>query len=919
MKVLRNLTACTLLLSTSLLSATETGQYIKEAEAYLKKGEAKAAVIQLKNALQENPSSIEARLMLGKIYLQAGDGPSAEKEFERAKKLNAAKSYWELDLAQAYLMQGKFQEILDNIQEDPRSDVENRVTIWLLRGDAHLGLRQYLEARSAYNEAKQLQPESQKSMIGLVMVDVAENNRPEALNKLDTLLTTYPDNTTALVLRGELNMQTGGTELALADYNRALELQPDNVQGLLGRAQINLAGGKLELAKKDVEKLQTLAPGHPKLLHLSGAIALLEKDLDKAETLLQKALNADPNNLQTQTLLGAVNFYKGNLEAAHEYLSQVLKARPGLLPAIKMLASVQHKLKQFDAVVKLLEPAYRQYPSDPQLMAMLGTAYMQVKRFQEGSDLMSRAIEISPNLAAYRTQLALGLLAQGKNSEAIEQLENTIDIDKDFVQADILLVLSHLNKKDYDKALEASQAMEKRMPDNPIGYNLSGLAYMMSGKMEQAEQRFEKALEIDPNFTTAEANLARMALQRNDVNQARSHYESALKKSPKNANLLIGLAELARRDGDAERMHELLEQAQNGEPKTTRPGLIAAQAYLAEKQPLKALRTTSQLAADFPGHPAVLLIHGKAQLAAGDAINAVTTFRKLTEQQKNAETLQLLGNAQQAAEQPDAARESYQQALEEKPGYVPALIGLFSLELKAGHHELALNHAKSIQQALPDNPTGFEFEGTVLAVQGKVKPSIDLYNKAYTLQPSERLAIPLAQQYVRAGQTQRGLDLLKEWAEKPSDTQIARINLAGMQLAQGEHDAAIQTYEKVLQADSKNLVTLNNLAWLYSTRGDKRAVDLGKRAYELAPTRSEIVDTYGWILVQTGDIQEGLNILKQAAELNPKHQEIIYHLGYALNKQGDSRAAKSQLQRAIALDENSKMAQTARELLKSIH
>ncbi len=85
MKPLRNLTACTLLLTASLLNSAHADDYVREAEAYLEKGEAKAAVIQLKNALQENPANIEARLMLGRIYLQAGDGASAEKEFERAK------------------------------------------------------------------------------------------------------------------------------------------------------------------------------------------------------------------------------------------------------------------------------------------------------------------------------------------------------------------------------------------------------------------------------------------------------------------------------------------------------------------------------------------------------------------------------------------------------------------------------------------------------------------------------------------------------------------------------------------------------------------------------------------------------------------------------------------------------------------
>ncbi|AKH19105.1 XrtA/PEP-CTERM system TPR-repeat protein PrsT [Sedimenticola thiotaurini] len=917
MKSLRNLTACALLLSTSLLNAADTDSYIQDAKAYLEKGEAKSAVIQLKNALQENPTNIEARLMLGEIYLKAGDGASAEKEFSRAKDLNAASSYWEMNLARAYLMQRKYQEILDLIQTGDDAPSEEQVKRWLIRGDAHFGLRQYQDARDAYGKAGSLDPESQASMLGLILTNISDNRRNEATEGLEKLISAYPDNSTALEVRGELKLQEGEQESALADFNRAIELQPNSVRALLGRAQINLAQGELEKVRTDVATLETLVPGHPKLLQISGTVALLDKDLDKADTLLQSALNADPNNLVIQNLLGSVNYYKGNLESAHDYLSQVLKRAPNLLPTVRLMASILHKLKQFDDVVKLLEPALEQHPGDAQLMAMLGTAYMQTGRFEEGSNLMSQAIEISPDLAAYRTQLALGLMAQGKNSEAISQLENTIGMDQDFVQADVLLVLSHLREKDYAKALEASQALEKRLPDNPVGYNLTGMSYLMSGDLEQAEQRFKKALEIDPKFVTAEANLARLALQKEDTALAESHYKNVLKKSPKNATALMGLADLARRQGDSNRMHELLEQAYHGEPKTARPGMISAMAYLDEEQPLKALRMTSQLSADFPDNPAVLTLHGKAQFAAGDPINAVNTFRQVTARQKSAESLRLLANAQQAADQPDAARKSYQQALQEQPGFIPALMGLFGLELSAGNHEQALTQARLIQQALPDKAPGYEFEGTVYAVQGDTEKSIPLLEKAHQIQPSQRLTNMLARQYVQAGDAGRGLNLLRTWIEKHPDDLQTQISLGSMLLAQGEEDAAIETYEKVLQRDANQAVVLNNLAWIYSTRNDSKAMELGKQAYELAPTRPEIVDTYGWILVQRGELSEGSQILKQAAELSPKNQEIAYHLGYALHKLGKQAEAKTILNRAIALDDKSELAKSARELLEA--
>ena len=62
-------------------------QMVASAKEYLGKNDRNAAIIQLKNALQENPNLGEARLLLGRAQLQAGDLASAEKGLRRALEL----------------------------------------------------------------------------------------------------------------------------------------------------------------------------------------------------------------------------------------------------------------------------------------------------------------------------------------------------------------------------------------------------------------------------------------------------------------------------------------------------------------------------------------------------------------------------------------------------------------------------------------------------------------------------------------------------------------------------------------------------------------------------------------------------------------------------------------------------------------
>ena len=87
-------------------------QYLSSAKGYLAESNYQAATIELKNALRLDANSAESRWLLGKIYLETGDVQSAEKELQRARELG-----WQADdlypaLAQAWLAQGKFEEVL---------------------------------------------------------------------------------------------------------------------------------------------------------------------------------------------------------------------------------------------------------------------------------------------------------------------------------------------------------------------------------------------------------------------------------------------------------------------------------------------------------------------------------------------------------------------------------------------------------------------------------------------------------------------------------------------------------------------------------------------------------------------------------------------------------------------------------------
>lgn len=88
--------------------AVTAGDYVAQARELLQSGDPRAAMIQLKNALQDDPKNAQARLLLGQIYLRAGNGEAAEKELRHARSAGMPAESWIADMGRAYLLQGRF-------------------------------------------------------------------------------------------------------------------------------------------------------------------------------------------------------------------------------------------------------------------------------------------------------------------------------------------------------------------------------------------------------------------------------------------------------------------------------------------------------------------------------------------------------------------------------------------------------------------------------------------------------------------------------------------------------------------------------------------------------------------------------------------------------------------------------------------
>lgn len=893
--------------------------YIERAQQFLQKGDVNAGVIELKNALQKEPENTRARLLLGQSYILTGDGVAAEKELTRARELGAARADWVVPLAKSLLLQGQTDRLLKEVKLEADDPPAVRSGLLALQGLAELGANRIDSASTKLNEALSLQADNVEALLGLVRILGMQQHYPEAEQRVEQVLAKMPDNAEALLMKAELARLQKRLPDAIAGFTQIIDRRPRDLRALLGRAEAELEAGEFDKALADANAVRNIRSDLPQANFVRARALLQKKDFTGARDALQDVLRFAPDHAPSQLLLGVLDYTNGNLQQAQSHLSRFVAAQPGNLAGRKYLAAVEMKLKNPQRAIDALEGGLAKAGDDAQYLALLGSAYLQAGESRKGGEYLQKAVEISPETSAIRAQLALSHLASGDTEKAVAELESVTESAQSPMQADVMLVLTLLQTKEFDKAAKAASALADKLGKDPMPYNLLGVALLGKGDMAGARAAFEKALEIEPKFTVADLNIAQIELRAGNRDAAEARYKAILTKDAANANALLGLAALAEAAGKPEDAQRWLEQAWEKNPNNVQVGGTLAQRYLNRGERTKAIGIARLLETSQPDNPLVMRLLGTALLANDETANALVYFRKLSDlQPKSAEAWTLLAGAEFRAKDGKAAERALANALANDPKYAPALVAQVEYLIREKRTDEARRVVETIKTAFPESSLGLKYEGDLANQLGDQAGALKAYAAAYAKAPNAMVVQQLAVAKARANDAAGAIALLQEWlAKEPKD--LAARQLLALQLqAQGKSDEAIKEYAAVVDASPRNVLAINNLAWLYNEAKDPRAVGLAERAHELNPDSPEIADTLGWVLVSNGQVERGINVLQQAAVQAPHLPDIRYHLAAAFAKAGKKAEARRELEKLLADERPFETRAAAKALLDSL-
>lgn len=896
------------LLYGAALADSSASRYYEDAQQRFEKRDAAGAIIQLKNAIQQDRQMLAAHLLLGRVLLSEGDAQGAEVAFEEALRLGVSRAEVAVPLAQAYLLQGKYERLLDRLAPSgmpPAIQAE----VLVLRSSAHL-------ERGNMSAAMRSLDEAQAALPGSLMVPLARVNallrtgQVQAAGPLiDELVKRGAEEPAVWDARASLQHMRGDVSGALQAYGKSLSLRPNNVDTRVARAGLLLDIGKLDDALLDIAAVQNTSPREPRAAYLKALIAGRRGDAAQVKASLSdvvRLIDPVPASVLAANkqllMLGAMSHYGlGNFEKARDYLNSYVRLSPKESGPAKVLASIHLQMKAPRQAASLLEPFYKAGTADARALSMLAGAYMALRQYNSATEVLERAVSVSGGAPEARAELGLGLMGMGQREQGMAQFQQAFAKDQGNVQAGVALTVLYMKQQQLKKALSTISEVVKRHPDNLAAVALLGAVRSSSGDLAGARKAYDDILAKNSGYVAATLNLAKIDVAEGQLDVAHGRLSQVLKSAPKNADAMFEMAAVEERRRNLPAAINWLEKARAQGAGGQRAAIYLADLHLRNRNADQALIVAKDLVRQAPENIDALRALAKAQLALGDgesARNTLSTMSRLAGY--DAATQVDIASLQYAATNVAGALHSLEKALSSAPDHQPAMV--LQSEILIAKKEFG--KAEAVIGSLSKKPDGsgkaMRLQGDLDLARGNAGAAIGNYRNALGKAPSGDIALRIYRAHLAQGEAAKGLAFLEAWSrQNPTESSVQRV-VADGHLRGGNLGAARTGYERLLGKQPDDPELLNNLAQVLLKQGDKGAMGVAERAVRLAPTDAGYLDTLGWVLVHHGHLDRGLGYLRDARLRAPGDPEVHYHMAAVLKQMGRLDEARLEIASALS-------------------
>jgi len=503
------------------------------AELYAKTGRIAEAVREAQDILKRDPNNLEARKLLGRIYLRSlGDLQSGTQSQEVLK-----------------LAIEQFQEI---VRLEPKSVDDHLLLGRLYRLDNDL-----VKAEDEFKAAIQIQPDSEEAITSLAYLYNEEGDAPRAI----ALLNQVPD----AARSGKLFSALGYTyeqqkeyKKAVAAYRQAVELDRDNLESLRGLAQNLMNDGQYDAALEQYRQIAEADPQDAQSYLRISEIYRRQGKFDQALDMLKKAESLVQDSLEIPFNMALVYDAQGRFEDGSTTLQQLMEKtahpdgnyttgeRNNRSVFLERLGTVYREQGKSQAAVE----AYRKMlelggDSESRGYQQMIDTLREAKQWPQATAVAQESVQKLPNDRGLKLVLAGQLADTGQADEGLAMAKSLLKGTAE--DREVYIALAQINSRlkrwsNAEEDINKAAGLASKQEDKDYVQFVLGSIYERQKRFEPAEAAFKKVLANDPRSAITLNYLGYMLADRGThLDEALGYIKKAVELDPQNGAYLDSL------------------------------------------------------------------------------------------------------------------------------------------------------------------------------------------------------------------------------------------------------------------------------------------------------------------------------------------------------------------------------------------
>ncbi len=524
------------------------------AELYVKTGRIRDAVLEAQDIIKRDPNNIEARKLLGRIYLRSlGDMPGSSNGSDNVLKL-AIEQYEQIvkiepDNVDDHLLLGRLYRLNNDLQK-----AENELKI-----------------------AVKLDPDSEEAVTTLALLYTDEGDSAHALQVLSSI----PDTGRSAKLYSALGAtyeQRKDYKSAIDAYKHAIRLDRDNLDAIRGLAENLLNDGQVDAALDQYKIIADANPEDAQTYLRVSEIYRRQGKYDDALDSLKKAQAMVPDALEVPYNIAVVYQAQGRYDEATKLLLDLLKktekAENGYSQAdrnnraifIERLGMVYRDQENYQAAVDTFRKMIPLGDDNARTgyQDVIDT-YREAKQWPQATAAAKEAVQKLPNDRELRMVLDAQLADTGDPEKPLADVRSMLKGKPE--DRDVYLRLAIMNTRlkrwsEAEEALDKAEQLSTKAEDKEYVYFLRGSTFEREKKYDQSEAEFRKILAINPQNSMTLNYLGYMNADRGvQLEESFNFISQAVKLEPTNGAYLDSLGWAYFKLGKYELAEETLNKA----------------------------------------------------------------------------------------------------------------------------------------------------------------------------------------------------------------------------------------------------------------------------------------------------------------------------------------------------------------------